>query len=595
MNLNFDYYKKDIILPNSEELKIINNYKKNKQSSKISYQELYYSKKLKGNILSWYPFEKKSNILEINSGMEEFTKSLCNIANKVTKIEFSKTKAEYWYEKYKEVDNLEIILGNLNEIEFDNKFDYIILFGNLAYSKYLFNSREPEKDLIVLLKRKLNENGKIILIVDNKFSAQKISTNQIFKEEGLLGKNEIINILKNAQCEEYKFYYIFPNFRYANVIFSDEYLPDENNTKLDYLKLYDEKECILQEEKKVLIEGIKNRCFDMFANSYFIEISKQKNKEKKPIFVTYNIVRKEKYQIITKIYKEKVIKANTSTENLSHFNDIKNNLQILKLLKFNTIENINDSNEIESKFIEKKTFDNELIRLLQENKFEEFYCNIDNWYNNIKTKLTKSIDIENNIFEFFGINVLDDVKESFNFVKEGLFDLVFENTFKIEDDFYIFDQEWLIENIPIEFIIYRAIKNLCAYNNIVEQQITFEQICNHYGISDYIKIFSTLENAIQQYINDSEMLDIHLKSVNNKIEIGKINDFKVKIEEKNNLINKKNEEINRIVKDNLLLNKLNTEKDNLIIEKDKEIKRIVEDNAYLNKINKDLNKIINNQ
>lgn len=166
MNLNLNYYKRDIIFPKLEILKNIKDYEKDKS---LSYEKLYYSKKLKNNVIDWYPFKKGSNILEINSGMENFTETLCGIAKKVTKIEFSKADAEYLSKKYEEIENLEIIVGDLTQINFENKFDYIILLGNLEYSKYIFETNEPEKDLILTLKKLLNKERK-----NNNYNRQSI-------------------------------------------------------------------------------------------------------------------------------------------------------------------------------------------------------------------------------------------------------------------------------------------------------------------------------------------------------------------------------------------------------------------------------------
>ena len=79
MNLNLDYYKNDIISPKLEVLENIERYEK---SNVLSYEKLYYSKILKNNIIDWYPLKKDSNILEINSGIENFTEILCNVAKR---------------------------------------------------------------------------------------------------------------------------------------------------------------------------------------------------------------------------------------------------------------------------------------------------------------------------------------------------------------------------------------------------------------------------------------------------------------------------------------------------------------------------------
>lgn len=45
------------------------------------------------------------------------------------------------YERNKHYDNLEIIVGNFNDIKFENKFDYITLIGVLEYARLFTNTR----------------------------------------------------------------------------------------------------------------------------------------------------------------------------------------------------------------------------------------------------------------------------------------------------------------------------------------------------------------------------------------------------------------------------------------------------------------------
>ena len=517
MKLNIDYYENDIILPSEFEKEII---KKEEffdtEKEELSYEQLEYSEKLKNNILSWYPLKKNANILEISLDLGEFTGTLCSMANKVTRIEFSKSKAEYLSKRYENLNNLEIIVGNLKKIVFKNKFDYIVLIGNLEYSKTLFDTENPEVELFKLLEKLLTRKGKILFITENKFSAQKIAFDSILEEN--LSKNEILDILNMTKFKYNKFYYIFPNYKFANVIFSDEYLPNENNTRLDYLRINNEKNEIIYNEKDILKQAIKNNEFDFFANNFFIEISRRKDFiDKKPIFITYNIIRKEKFQLATKIYRNKVIKTNISNTNQSHLNNLVNNLNILFELEVNTIEKNKQNKYIKSIFVKEKTFDNVLVNLIKENKIEEFYKNIDEWIKYIKSKLTISKEIKENIFSYFDIELDKDISSSMNFIKEGLIDLVYENTFKLEDGFYIFDQEWYFENTPIEFIIYRAIKNLYAYNKYIKETIPFEEICEKYKISKYIEKFIELETAIQDYVSDSKIKKLYLKNMKNKI------------------------------------------------------------------------------
>ncbi len=102
------------------------------------------------------------------------------------------------------------------------------------------------------------------------------------------------------------------------------------------------------------------------------------------------------------------------------------------------------------------------------------------------------------IFEKYSIEIKN--KENMHFIKDGFIDLTFENIF-CKDGYLFYDQEWRFENIPIEFILYRAINNLYNYNwKELQQKIAKEKILSEFKIIDFVPYFEQLENKIQEEI-----------------------------------------------------------------------------------------------
>lgn len=105
---------------------------------------------IRENILNWYEFKKDSSILELNANYGELTGLLCRKAKKVVSIESSKKYAYIIEKRHKEKENLELIVGNFEKIELQEKFDYIVIIGLeekieqcITYAeKYLKKSRK---------------------------------------------------------------------------------------------------------------------------------------------------------------------------------------------------------------------------------------------------------------------------------------------------------------------------------------------------------------------------------------------------------------------------------------------------------------------
>ena len=142
MKINYDYYngvdsysEGDI---EDEILRLLDkygedNYKEIFKES-ISWPVFYHISPIRKNIINWYPFKENAEVLEIGAGMGAVTGALCEKVRKVTSVELSKKRASSIISRCdKKYDNLELIIGNFNDIKFDRKYDYITLIGVLEY------------------------------------------------------------------------------------------------------------------------------------------------------------------------------------------------------------------------------------------------------------------------------------------------------------------------------------------------------------------------------------------------------------------------------------------------------------------------------
>ena len=300
LNLEFDkntdkYSDGDI---ENEILNYAENYNENNIEevfkNDIRWPVFYHLTNIRKNIINWYPFKKNSSILEIGGGMGAITSTLCDKAERVVSVELSKRRASTIAARNKDRENLEIIVGNLNDIQFNEKFDYITLIGVLEYANLYTHTENPYIDFLKNIKKYLKKDGKILIAIENKLGmkyfagAPEDHTSIIYdgivgyaNKSGIqtFGKKELQNMLKEVGLNQTKFYYPLPDYKLPNAIFSDEYLPDENSIN-NYNIYYYEGTKIQFDEKKAFEQTIKNGVFDIFSNSFFIEASSKKIKTK---------------------------------------------------------------------------------------------------------------------------------------------------------------------------------------------------------------------------------------------------------------------------------------------------------------------------
>lgn len=433
---------------------------------------------LEKNIISWYPFEDKSKILCINVVSKEIIKVLKKATNIVDQIDG---------------------VDEESKIQ-DKKYDYVFLYG---INKETFKLEEYLK----FIQSHLTENGTILIVGNNKYGLESYNVDvKTDKEEHFYSKKEIEEELKKNNMIKYKFYYPLPNYKTPNVIFTDEYLPDQESILRD-LTLYNESEICVLDERKKYIEIIEEEkeFFTLFANSFFIEISNKDNGIK---FISFNNSRKEKYRINTIMREDIVYKEINNQEAKKHFKQIKNNIDILNKLGFNVLDEFKED-KVYSKIMPKEEqLDKVLIGMYANNDKEKAIELIRKFLKEITDKLLREPQDGTDIFKKYDIEISEEMKEKLHYSKYGLYDLIFQNCFYKDNRFYFYDQEWFEENIPVEFIIYRTIEYLGNSSSKIDKELLFDE----FKIKEFISKFNELEKELQKEIKDEIIWDIHAKN-----------------------------------------------------------------------------------
>ena len=527
MKLNLDYYNEakdkkilgeeyEEVLEKVEDVREKSIAKKLGNHAKI--KNILALSELRQNILSWYNFEENASILELNGNYGEITGMLCERAKKVVCIESSKAYATIIEKRHSDKENLELIVGNIEDIKIDEKFNYIIIMDMAKNIEQAIN----------YAKEHLQENGKILLAVNNKFGIRAFSTTK--EEEKVVCNNEL-TITKNKLEElltnmHYEIYYPLPNFKMPNIIYTKNSMPNLSNI---YRDLTYKDENVNYKEVDAYREIIKNDVNDFiyFANSFLLEIAKEEIPKKDIRFISFSNIRKEEYRIKTIVKGKEVYKYAANKKSKKHIDSIKKNIDTLKELGINTLDSY-DEEKIVSQYVEAKTLEDKLIEILKEQGKEKFIQKIKEYEQFLKDKLPKNTNIEKNVFQKYKIEENKELEEKLTFTKYGLWDLIFQNCFILDNSYYFYDQEWQEENIPIEYIIYRAI----IYFSTSKTYITDEEIFERLDLAQYVELFKKLDDKIQEKIRNPLMWNIHMKEeiVSNKYR-----------KLKNEILNKENE------------------------------------------------------
>ncbi len=452
-------------------------------------------KKLNKNILNWYPFKENSFILEIKGDVDSL---------EIDQFpQLSKVKVE--------------TIDNISQIQENKKFDYIVMIGCIGRIKEITGENLKLDQTIKMLEKYLKPDGRFLIAVDNKFGLKYFSgaKEEILnrKFESLIGYNnepEKIETFTKSRLERKlkeigyntSFYYPLPDYRVPNVIFSDRQLP--SYTDVDKYSPYTKEEAsTIFNEIDVFREILKTdkNMFTFFTNSFLVEATKSTcDTEFK--YISFNNLRKEKYQLITKIADEYVEKQVISEVANEHYENIKKNIKYLEDNEIGQVDFI-ENNLVKSKYIDQKyLMNNILAESLEKGDRKKFDELLEKYIEIISKNSYKETDYSKTVFAKYNIEIEDkSIIEDLHFLKNGLWDMTFKNCFIVDEDkFLFFDQEWNKPELPYEYILYRSI----FYTISLRRFLKIEDLFDKYNLTKYLNLFQQLDSKMQEEIRDEE-------------------------------------------------------------------------------------------
>ncbi len=245
---------------------------------------LYHLSPIRENLLEWYDFGRGKNLLEIGAGCGALTGLFCRKCAHVTAIDLSRRRSLINAYRNQGVDNLEITVGNFEDIRIEEKFDYVTLIGVLEYAIYYINSENPFVDMLKKAKRYLKPDGKLIIAIENKYGikywagAREDHTGGL--ADGLTGypgvqrvrtfsKEGLEKLIGEAGFGSARFYYPLPDYKLPMEVYSEKYLPAKYPV-VGNAPNYDRQRYTFFDEEKVMNELIQEGKFEMFANSFLV-------------------------------------------------------------------------------------------------------------------------------------------------------------------------------------------------------------------------------------------------------------------------------------------------------------------------------------
>ena len=458
------------------------------------------------NILNWYPFRDDAEILEIGAGMGSLTGLLCDRASFVTSVEMNSDRADVIRARYPERKNLEVICGDIVNWTTEKKFDYVIFIGVLEYASVFMDGSNPAEEFLKIAGNFLKEDGVLLFAIENRFGLkywvggsedhlQKPFVGlEGYKDAGTprtFSKYELSQMLDHVGLENQRFYYLFPDYKFPEVICTDDFRPSYANLqKVSFT--YSRNSLFTVDEKELYKDIVENDVWRFFANSYLVEAGRLALEENPVIHVSSKGESKKEFKVSTIIRKDgNVYKVPMHREASGHIYSILENTAYLQKRGIKVLNVKQAGDGLVSELHKGKSAQDYFCELLEANDRKRLFEFLEH-YREILLK-TSELSFDHCICQEMGLK--DEEVYVGPILQKGFIDLTFYNAFYDSGELVFYDQEWCFDNIPLNFILYYSIKT--SYRRAyVDTLIRIEEIWDYFGLNNSETLFDRMEEYL---------------------------------------------------------------------------------------------------
>lgn len=460
------------------------------------------------NLLNWYPFRSESSVLEIGAGMGSLTGLLSDRCAQVTALEMNENRAAVIRARYPKRNNLQVIVGDLNHLTLSKKFDYVIFVGVLEYAALFSNSDDPFTEFLRAAMSFLKVGGRLLFAIENQYGlkywcgASEDHVQQPFA--GIAGYEKprtartfsraaLERLLRSVGLEYQRFYATLPDYKFPTMLFTDEWKPSGSDL-INIAYTYGQNSLLVADERKLYTELAENGVVSFFANSFFVEAAAEPLEAIHPILVTARGENLPQYRIITILTSDQRIQKHAACPQAeAHLRQIAENEQTLEIRDIPILKMQMEDCVLTRSLSDLPRADTVLRDYLRRSNLN----GVEAMVKALRSALLKSSELVHNAENALIREGIAAEDEDFgSILQNGYLDMTFYNAFWDGTTLIFFDQEWCVPGLPVEFILYYAVKCIFARGE-EDKFISQERVLASFGFNPmHQACYDQLENII---------------------------------------------------------------------------------------------------
>jgi 2-polyprenyl-3-methyl-5-hydroxy-6-metoxy-1,4-benzoquinol methylase len=403
------------------------------------------------NILRPLDIKKNQTVLEIGAGCGAITRYLGEIGARVTAVEGSPSRARCIAERCRDLDNVKVVCSNVEDVEFDEKFDIVTLIGVFEYTAKYSQREDPFRSALKSYIALLKPGGSLVIAIENKLGLKYfagfnedhfalpyfgLESRYGRKDITTFGREEIKKMLEKTGFENTSFLYPFPDYKLPKVIISDNGLKHKGFNASDLVRFTKDRHYNPTPKANLLNEYLvwdsvgENGLLGDLSNSFLIVASKSANQElvdDSLVAQYYTCNRYEPYNTVTSFQSDndeiKVVKDRLgfSATDQTH------------------AEKLSQTKESETQYINGSNLHHQITGALFKNRYKTYERLMVAWIDYLKRETLVTLGDTNSL------------------VKPSFFDALPFNIIVDHDGrLNLFDQEWATEKpFEIAFLVVR--------------------------------------------------------------------------------------------------------------------------------------------
>lgn len=489
-------------------------------------------KELPKGLIKWYEFHRGSRVLYVAAAKEVAT---------------SEPLAEALEESGLEVEVVPIVLldklAEDGQMLADAEYEYIVTAGALERSK------NPET-VLKILKNGLAPAGRLLLGMDNRLGIRyfcgdrdafternfdsienyaRINMADRAQLEGRsYAKAEIMQMLERAGLFQYRFYSVLPELTRPQVLFAEDFLPEEE-LEVRIFPQYHYPDTVFLEEERLYTTLIQNGLFHTMANGYLIECSLDGSFANAKQ-ITTSMERGKEHAMFTIIRRDgKVEKRAVYEEGTKKLEQLLENNYYLQAQGIKMIDACLENNAFVMPYVKGEAATDYFRRILCEDK-ELFLQELDRFWKLVQNssepvpyerinweqfepnwKKRKSDDPNKDKWKKIAFGTKLEQENLGLILKRGYIDLVSLNCFYINGDFVFYDQELWVENLPAKVILYRTINLIYRGNTQFEEILPLRTVLERYHLDAYQELWNRFTGHFLNMLRNDTKLASYYK------------------------------------------------------------------------------------